>query len=111
MQAKSQKAPSSPRISCKLKEIFDNKNQSYKIRIIYFQHFTWKSTKVFTDKKAQKYEKEVAMELPIPRYSKGKSSPIKSDDIGEIPVKCKQLVSVFHKKGKLERSCLEKMLL
>jgi hypothetical protein len=43
------------------------------------------STKVFTAKNAQKYENEVAIELPMPRYSSGKSSPISSQEIGEIP--------------------------
>lgn len=43
------------------------------------------STKVLTAKNAQKYENDVAIELPIPRYSSGKSSPIKSQEIGEIP--------------------------
>jgi hypothetical protein len=43
------------------------------------------STKVLTAKNAQKYENDVAIELPMPRYSRGKSSPIKSQEIGEIP--------------------------
>ena len=58
---------------------------------------TSKSTKVFTPKNAQKYENEVAIELPIPRYSRGKSSPISSQEIGEIPEKKKQIVILnFH---------------
>lgn len=46
-----------------------------------------------TPKNAQKYEKEVAIELPIPRYSSGKSSPISSHEIGEIPVIKKNILN------------------
>lgn len=53
---------------------------------------TWKSTNVFTAKNAQKYEKDVAMELPMPRYSRGKSSPISNQEIGEIPAKIIKLI-------------------
>lgn len=45
-----------------------------------------KSTKVLTARNAQKYENEVAIELPIPRYSNGKSSPTSNHEIGDIPI-------------------------
>lgn len=47
-----------------------------------------------TERNEQKKLKLVAMELPMARYSKGKSSPTNSDEIGEIPEEGKHLIKI-----------------